>query len=108
MAQSAAVANAHFFPPCTLVFHYECLRYEQQATNADSCASFFSFGSNRAASILIIALGTMYYTWVKSQEGAQAARPAVPPRDPVDVEKGEPETETVELQAQGASTASKA
>ena len=44
--------------------------------------------SNRALSILIIALGTMYYTWVKSAEAAQP-RAAVPPRDPVDLEKAE-------------------
>jgi solute carrier family 35 (GDP-fucose transporter), member C1 len=30
----------------------------------------------------------MYYTWVKSAEAAQS-RPAVPPRDPVDLEKAE-------------------
>ncbi|KIP02085.1 hypothetical protein PHLGIDRAFT_38047 [Phlebiopsis gigantea 11061_1 CR5-6] len=46
------------------------------------------FTSNRALSILIIALGTMYYTWVKSTESAQP-RPAVAPRDPVDLEKAE-------------------
>ena len=48
----------------------------------------FSTRSNRAASILIIALGTMYYTWAKSAESAQP-RPGVPPRDPVDLEKAE-------------------
>ncbi|GJE85811.1 nucleotide-sugar transporter-like protein [Phanerochaete sordida] len=44
--------------------------------------------SNRAASILIIALGTMYYTWVRSVDSA-SPRPSVPPRDPVDLEKAE-------------------
>ena len=54
----------------------------RNAANASFCHS------NRAASILIIAAGTMYYTWVKSVESAQP-RPSVPPRDPIDLEKAE-------------------
>lgn len=45
--------------------------------------------SNRALSILIIALGTMYYTWVKSVDAAQNSRPSAPPRDAIDLEKAE-------------------
>ncbi|KAF7793365.1 hypothetical protein EIP86_004477 [Pleurotus ostreatoroseus] len=52
--------------------------------------------SNRALSILIIALGTMYYTWLKSVESAPPSRPEAPPRDVDDVEKGQ---SAIELEA---------
>ncbi|EKM61319.1 uncharacterized protein PHACADRAFT_247851 [Phanerochaete carnosa HHB-10118-sp] len=60
------------------------------------------FTSNRALSILIIALGTMYYTWVKSVESAPP-RSSVPPRDPVDLEKAESALakHTAELSSRG-------
>ncbi|KAH9857997.1 hypothetical protein C2E23DRAFT_718373 [Lenzites betulinus] len=46
--------------------------------------------ANRAISILVIAVGTMYYTWVKSVETAPAApRPAAPiPKDDIEANGG--------------------
>ncbi|GBE77768.1 Uncharacterized transporter [Sparassis crispa] len=46
--------------------------------------------ANRATSILVIATGTVYYTWIKSVESAQAPR-AAPPRDDVEAAKLEPD-----------------
>ena len=44
---------------------------------------------NRVASILIIAAGTMYYTWVKHIESAPAPqRPAPGPQDDVEARAG--------------------
>ncbi|EIW64279.1 uncharacterized protein TRAVEDRAFT_68127 [Trametes versicolor FP-101664 SS1] len=48
------------------------------------------FTANRAISILVIAVGTMYYTWVKSVEAAPAPARAAPaiPKDDVEASAG--------------------
>lgn len=47
---------------------------------------------NRAISILVIAVGTMYYTWVKSVEAAPAPARVAPaiPKDDVEASAGIP------------------
>lgn len=53
--------------------------------------------SNRAASIAVIVLGTVYYTWIKSQTGAPPKAPtssvSPPSSKEVDLEAGNGETE---------------
>lgn len=52
-----------------------------------STCSLFTGCRNRVASILIIAAGTMYYTWAKSVESAPPPQRAAPaPQD--DIEAG--------------------
>lgn len=62
-----------------------------------SLTSSFAFCRNRAASILIIALGTMYYTWAKSAESAPPKQPV----HPTDIEKAQ---NALARQAEGGDT----
>lgn len=59
------------------------------------------YARNRATSILVILLGTMYYTWVKSQESAQPPRPSPSaPREDLEsgLQKDIPNVQVVDLQ----------
>ncbi|KAJ3482438.1 hypothetical protein NLI96_g6981 [Meripilus lineatus] len=57
----------------------------QSFADASPCLLFIR---NRALSILVIALGTMYYTWVKSVENASAPRMPAPRPTVSDIESG--------------------